>query len=134
MSGRQLDQHFTRHRVCHAEPAAEVFERVANAVEQRDHRLASRRQACKVIPFADRTIAALADLDERATAEAREVCLRIAIFVDEPFVLPGFYLEPHDVVRSHDPRCSLPTPRSTGRSRSARVTWRSLRGPVRAVS
>ena len=47
-SGHQLDHHLTGNRISDAKPAAEVFKRVAEGIERRDHMRAAGRQSLAI--------------------------------------------------------------------------------------
>ena len=70
-SGHQLDHHLTGNRISDAKPAAEVFKRVAEGIERRDHMRARCRHRLHAVPLAYETIGSLAGLDDSYPAHSR---------------------------------------------------------------
>jgi uncharacterized Ntn-hydrolase superfamily protein len=83
------------------EPAAEVLEIVAEAVENANHLRPRLREFLQAGPFADDAKRSLAGLDQSATAETVEAAMEAAMRRDEILLVARFDAEPHNIERRH---------------------------------
>ena len=104
----QADDGLARDRIGDAEPAAEIFEMIAEAVEQADHLRPRVSEFLHTGPFADKAERAVAGLHQRAAAEALEGRIGLSVGVDEGLLAAWFYAKSNGVVRAH---CPLRFPR-----------------------
>src|SRR5438067_1729422 len=96
-----FENRLTRHRVGYAEPAAQVFERVAESIEHCNHLGTRGDDASVAVPFPDRTVGAIAGLDDHETPEAGEVRVGVTLRVEKLGFAAGLHPESHHIECSH---------------------------------
>jgi hypothetical protein len=101
LGGRKLDYYLARYRVGEPNPAALVFEMLAERVEYAAHEGPGVDDLLVAGPLADEAERVFAGPDQRPAAEALEAGIHAAVPRNELLLMTRLDPEPHDIERRH---------------------------------